>query len=111
MFFEPIDKSVLNKMIPEAASAGDGVQIWPKLDALDDKPLWEYDCADSVAAAVCENAVVVLRQQEVIALDIQNGKVLWTQWIPSAPADWGLAVDRDGRVIITLKNGQVICFG
>jgi len=76
-----------------------------------DKPLWDYDCKDSVAFAVCSNAVVVACKSEIVALDLQDGKTLWSQAVPAAPVPWGLAVDCDGRVVVTLEDGQVLCLG
>ena len=54
---------------------------------------------------------VVANRSEIVALDLKDGRVLWSQPIPSAPVTWGLAVDRDGRVIVTLEDGKVLCFG
>jgi hypothetical protein len=48
---------------------------------------------------------------ELAAYDLQDGKVLWTQPLPAPPVPWGLAVNRDGRMIVTLEGGQVVCFG
>ena len=31
--------------------------------------------------------------------------------LPAAPVAWGLAVDRLGRIIVTLEDGRVLCFG
>jgi len=39
-----------------------------------------------------------------------GGKVLWTQPMPGRPVRWGIAVDADGRIIVTCRNGQVVCF-
>ena len=111
MCFASLSKEMLNKTIPEPSSVGNSVPVWPKLNNFTDKPLWEYQCTDSVAVAVAENAVVVAKKSEIIALNLQDGKILWTQRVPSPPVDWALAVDRDGRIIVTLKNGQIICFG
>ncbi|MHC4395551.1 MAG: outer membrane protein assembly factor BamB family protein [Planctomycetota bacterium] len=111
MCFAPLSKQALNKTMPEPSSVGNSVSIWPKLDNFTDKPLWEYVCENSVAVAVSKNAVVVLKQKELVALDMQDGKVLWTAWIPQEPVPWGLAVDCDGRVIVTIKDGRVMCFG
>ena len=60
---------------------------------------------------MCSNAVVVAGKSQVIALKLEDGKVLWSQPLPSPAVTWGMAVDRDGRVIVTLENGQVLCFG
>lgn len=78
---------------------------------ISDKPIWSYDCKDSIALAACSNAVVVASKSEIVALNLKDGSVLWSEEVPSAPVSWGLAVDCNGRVIITLEDGQVLCFG
>ena len=78
---------------------------------ISDKPLWSYNCKDSLALATCSNAVVVAKKSEIVALNLEDGRVLWSENIPLAPVSWGLAVDRDGRVIVTLEDGQILCFG
>ncbi len=40
-----------------------------------------------------------------------DGRALWTRPLPAAPVRWAIAVDAHGRVIVTLRNGQVLCFG
>ncbi len=52
-----------------------------------------------------------VQDSEIVALNLKDGSVLWSEEVPSAPVSWGLAVDRDGRVIVTLEDGQVLCFG
>ena len=76
-----------------------------------DKPLWSYDCKESVAFAVCRNAVVIANRTEIVALSLKDGRILWSQSVPSPPVLWGLAVDRNGNVVVSLKNGQIMCFG
>ena len=44
-------------------------------------------------------------------VDLETGKVLYSHKLPGYAASWGLAVDRSGRSIVTLENGQVLCFG
>ena len=39
-----------------------------------------------------------------------GGKMLWTQPLPAAPVRWGIAIDAAGRIIVTCRDGQVICF-
>ncbi len=51
------------------------------------------------------------REHLLIALNPDSGETLWQKTLPSAPLSWGIAVDRDGRIVVTLKNGQVICYG
>jgi len=75
------------------------------------KPLWQYNCPKSLAAAVCKNAVVVATESQLAAVSLKDGKTLWTKPLPASPVSWGMAVDRKGRTILTLKNGQILCFG
>ena len=82
---------------------------WNRI-GIKDTPLWTYNCKDSVAMAVCSNAVVVAKKSEIVALNLKDGNILWSENLPSAPVSWGLAVDRDGRVIVALEDGQILCF-
>jgi outer membrane protein assembly factor BamB len=73
-------------------------------------PLWERDCKESLALAVGRNAAVIANASELAALDLKDGRVLWQQSLLAPVVPWGLAVDRDGRVLVTLEDGQVLCF-
>jgi outer membrane protein assembly factor BamB len=53
---------------------------------------------------------VVAAAKELVALDLTDGHRLWAEPLPAPAVDWGLAVDREGRVIVTLEDGQVVCF-
>ena len=106
--FAHIDRKLLSKRMREP---GNRFNVdWSRL-GIQDKPLWSYACKDSTALALCANAVVVAKESEVVALNLQDGKILWSQPVPSAPVPWGLAVDRDGRIIVTLEDGRLLCFG
>ena len=74
-------------------------------------PLWEVDCKESIAVALAGNALVVARPSEIAAYNLRDGRPLWVQMLPGTPVPWGLAVDRDGRVIVSLEGGQVVCYG
>ena len=86
------------------------IQLCGRLD-INAKPLWVNECEENVASVLCKNAVVIAKKNEIVAMSLQDGKILWTQPLPVSPVPWGLAVDRDGNTIVTLKNGQVLCFG
>ena len=45
------------------------------------------------------------------AFDLETGKELWTRKLPASPVDWGVAVDRSGRIIVSLRDGRVLCLG
>jgi len=106
--FDNIDGELLRRKMAEP---GNRFNVdWKRL-GVRDKPLWSYDCKDSVALAVCSNAVVVAKKSEIAALNLEDGSVLWSQAVPSAPVLWGLAIDRNGRTVVTLEDGQILCFG
>ncbi len=109
-------------------------QRWPLFDLNWNFPLiWERDCGEVTAMARCKNGIVLTgrpvkgyedlniddrersRYEEktyfLKILDINDGKLLWGEILPSAPIDWGMAVDRNGRIIVALKDGQIMCFG
>ena len=109
--YNPIDKKILNNCVSEREFPGNFiVRSWGKLD-IENKPVWEHKCEGSVAVALCKNAVVVAKENEVIALDLKDGKTLWKHPLPVSPVRWGIAVGSNGHIILTLKNGSVICIG
>ena len=101
-----INKQLLNDCVLGQMYSGYRAPIWQNL-----KPVWEYNCEGSTALAVCNNAVVVAEKSQIVVLDIQNGKILWSHPLMYSPVPWGLAVGRDGRIIVTLEDGSVRCFG
>jgi outer membrane protein assembly factor BamB len=106
--FDHIDRELLKRKM---AQPGNRFNLdWNKF-GISDKPIWSYDCKDSIALATCSNVVVVAKKSEIVALNLKDGSVLWSEEVPSAPVSWGLAVDRDSRIIVTLEDGQILCFG
>jgi len=41
----------------------------------------------------------------------QDQSKLWDQALPGEPARWGLAVDRSGGIIVSLRDGRVLYYG
>jgi len=109
--YEPIPKDALSACVYERTYPGDHIiRPWGKL-ALKQEPLWTQRVDGSIGVALCKDAVVVLRGSDLVAFDLAGGKPLWTQPLPAAAVVWGLAIDRDGRVIVSLKDGRIICVG
>ncbi len=108
--FARIDRQILNNCVTKKQRGGHIIVPWGKLE-VPDKPLWEYDCEGSVAMALCKNAVVIATKSEIVALNLQDGEVLWSKSLPSIPVSHGLAVDRDGHIVVTLQDGRILCFG
>jgi len=87
-----------------------------------EKPVWSTNVFDKThGLAVCRHAAVAVGRLStatespsrygVAALDLKSGDVLWQETLPACPAPWGLAVDRHGRIIVSMRTGQVVCFG
>jgi len=36
---------------------------------------------------------------------------LWRQPLADEPVRWGIAVDAQGRILVALRNGEIVCFG
>jgi len=106
--FDRLDTKALARKLGQL---GGGFHVnWGKLSP-GDKPRWAFKCRKALATAVCGNAVLVATESKLQALDLNNGDTLWVQPLPASPVPWGLAVDRAGRVIVTLEDGRVLCFG
>ncbi len=108
--YEPLDKAELSQCVTDEKRPKHITQAWGEFK-VSAKPLWQHDCPGSVAIAVAKNAVVIADAKRVAALDLASGKQLWSQPLPASPVPWGMAVDRTGRVILTLADGRVLCIG
>jgi outer membrane protein assembly factor BamB len=106
--FDGINREALSRSM--AKPANQFLVDWMKL-GVKDKPVWSRDCKMSAAVAVCANAVVIAEESKIVAVNIDDGSVLWTQSLPAAPVEWGLAIDKEGRAVIILTDGSVLCFG
>jgi len=40
-----------------------------------------------------------------------GGKELWSQPLPAEAVRWGIAVDSRGCVVVSLKDGRIVCYG
>ncbi len=108
--FKPIDRQALNSCVTDEETPRHVIQAWGSFK-VKDQPLWHHKCPDSVALAVTRNAVVVADNKQVRAVSLITGQPMWTHELPAAPVAWGMAVDAEGRVVLTLRDGRVICIG
>jgi outer membrane protein assembly factor BamB len=83
------------------------------------KPRWVSRAVQSaVATAIAANAVVAVGRAQapdgeapgwlVAAFDLQSGRELWHEALPSAALPGGLCIDAEGRTIVVLEDGGVI---
>ena len=74
---------------------------------------------DISAIAVTKNAVVVAgtsrrgkkHQSGLHAYNLVDGKSMWKKPLPAQPVSWGIAIDQQQRVVVSLQNGSVLAFG
>jgi outer membrane protein assembly factor BamB len=78
-------------------------------------PLWQVTGGYGIIKGVVltQNAVIVMRRSphQLTAYNVDSGTPLWTKALPGEALQWGLAVDKDGNVLVTLQNGDVLCYG
>jgi outer membrane protein assembly factor BamB len=43
------------------------------------------------------------------AIRIEDGEVLWNKRLPAPAVKGGVAIDSEGRVVVALENGKVVC--
>jgi len=81
---------------------------------------WGTKQHDTVGLVVTRNAIVCLaelKQPEadsiwwLAAYDKATGKPVFAQKLPDAPRLNGLAVGREGRILVALRGGGLVCYG
>ncbi len=91
----------------------------------DEHKVWQVDCPGSAAIAVGANATVLVTgakvpkgaagmvetPRRVAAISHTDGLPLWQHELPGEPVRWGAAIDRNGRVLVALRDGRLICYG
>ena len=108
--YEPLEKGALSRCVTDEKTPRHIIQAWGEFK-VSEKPIWQNSYPESIAVALTTNAVVVADASKVTAIELSNGDPLWSQTLPSAPVPWGMAVDRNGRVILSLVDGRVLCIG
>ncbi len=108
--YEPLKREWLSRCVTDEKVPRHVTQAWGNFQ-VPAKPLWQQDTPGGVALAVSRFAVVVATRDRVEARALGSGQLLWAVPLPAAPVPWGLAVDRDGRAIVTLVDGRVVAIG
>ena len=87
------------------------------------RPDWQGNpIQEASAVAVAGNAVVIAGVDRtgtgsnvrisswIFALSMLDGTELWRQELPAPPVLFGAAIDRNGRILVSLQNGHVLCY-
>jgi len=79
----------------------------------------ELKGSDAVAFAVAANCVLVAGETpgfrsrfsnwHLWALDRETGKILWKERLPGAVVPGTLAVTREGKILMALEDGRIVC--
>jgi hypothetical protein len=64
-----------------------------------------------VAVARYQDIRRAVPQYFVVSLNPEDGSQISQAELPSEPLPGGLLIDRKGRVIVNLLNGNLACFG
>jgi outer membrane protein assembly factor BamB len=83
-----------------------------------DSPVYDNSVRWQEAVVTTSNARLSLRQMPaglgqgwwLVATSLDGARTLWTQPLPAEPVRWGLAVDGQGRIVVSLHGGRVMCF-
>ncbi|MGO8744923.1 MAG: PQQ-binding-like beta-propeller repeat protein [Thermoguttaceae bacterium] len=62
-----------------------------------------------IAGSIGFGRAVALVRWAMPCGDIKTGKLLWKHPLPAGPMRWGVAIDRNGRVLVSLGDGRVFC--
>ena len=46
----------------------------------------------------------------IAIIDLKTGKDIWTEKLPAQPIKGGAAIDKSGRILVSLIDGRVVCF-
>ena len=46
----------------------------------------------------------------VAIINLKTGKDIWTETLPAKPIKGGAAIDKSGRILVSLTDGRVLCY-
>ncbi len=89
------------------------------LYSLAEYPVYDQSCQWREAAVTARNArlVCVPRKEQgrttwtLTARSLAGGDTLWSQPLAAEPVRWAIAVNASSRIYVTLRSGEVDCFG
>jgi outer membrane protein assembly factor BamB len=99
-------------------SAGTVKACGQPLHSKPENPVYDGSCKWDMPAISAANGRVAFERQKdergvhwSLVAQKPDSTELWKQPLPSEPVRWGIALDAQGRIIVTLYSGEVLCFG
>lgn len=113
--YEGSRHSSLALLAPESAGSksGEAQRRGPQRKALWERPGRRYHSlivAPGVLLAAGHVGDDESRDPFLAAIDVGDGSDIWTRELPAPAVKGGTAVDHEGRIIVSLKDGRVLCF-
>jgi outer membrane protein assembly factor BamB len=102
--------------IVQANASGTAVRLtWGQSTPLTQ---WSVANAQVNGIALARNAVAVLRSADFAngtwylhLMSRDDGRTLWSTQLPCEPVQNGVAINRNGDIIVALRSGAVLCYG
>ncbi|UCD28552.1 MAG: hypothetical protein JSV03_15960, partial [Planctomycetota bacterium] len=90
----------------------DEIKIWQADQRMQESETMALVLARNVTLTLSANSI---RRQinplwQLNCLNNKNGKLWWRENLPSPALANGLLVDRDGRIVIVMQDGGVMCY-
>ncbi len=81
-------------------------------------PVFDGSCRLNLPIVVGRNASVLFvpgtgpqgPTWKLVAVDGYTNGEMWSHTLPAQPVRWGIAADPAGRIVVTCRNGDVLCF-
>ena len=117
---------VNGRRVPPECHLVDNILVHFRRGLPDERPvaMWKAPLpadSDVVSLALGANQVVAVYEAAgfrslyerfaVCGLDLKSGAILWQCDLPAPALAGGLLIDRDGRVIVTMADGSLVCCG
>ncbi len=82
------------------------------------QPIWQTDGPQLFTAFVITPDTLIAagptptadQAAQLVAISLKDGTRLWQKPLAAVPVKAGIALDREQRIIVTLENGQMLCF-
>ena len=76
-----------------------------------DSPVFDRSVQWRQVVVNAKNARLSFERGMLVAQDKATRRELWRQPLGGEPVRWGIAVDGRGRIFVSTRSGQILCFG